>query len=322
MNISIAMVTYNGADYIEKQLDSILSQTLLPAEIVISDNGSTDGTLEILEQLVKKATIIKLIHCKKQGINNNFTHALGACCGDCIAFCDQDDIWQKEKLKWLSGAFDGSALLVYGKSILIDENDQILHTDTESYLGFGRYREGHQPFYFIFSNCISGHDLMISKQLLEQALPLSDTCMYDHWIALTASIRSKIVYVPEAITYHRIHSENSVNNAVKKRESKKRGPKLSKFARFNTQRKEVLSRLEKGLQEGDNLSAAEKQYLHYLLERNKELNAKFFDIQLFMALFRARTQLFHGNLARECRNRATGGRYFRLLDVLLRRGGT
>ncbi len=319
MNISIAMVTYNGEDYIEKQIDSILNQTLLPAEIVISDNGSTDHTLKIIEQIVRQTKIIRLIHCKKQGINYNFTHALAACRGDYIAFCDQDDIWQKDKLKRLSGALIEPVLLAYGKSVLIGENDQILDSDTESYLGFERYRKGHQPFYFIFSNCVSGHNLIISKKLLEWAMPLSDTCMYDHWIALTASVRSKIAYVPKAITYHRIHGANSVNNAVKKRESKKRGPKLSKFARFNTQRQGVLLRLEKGLQEGNNLSTTEKQYLLYLLERIKELNVKFFDIQLFMALFRARNQLFHGNPARECRNRATGGRYFRLLDVLLRR---
>lgn len=154
MNVSVAMVTYNGVDYIEKQLDSILGQTLLPIEIVISDNGSTDGTLKLLEQRAAKNKTIKLIHCKQKGINHNFSHALAACCGDYIAFCDQDDIWQKNKLKQLSGACSGSALLAYGRSVLIGENDKILHTDTESYLGFERFREGYQPFYFFFSNCV------------------------------------------------------------------------------------------------------------------------------------------------------------------------
>ena len=96
MNISIVMATHNGRVHLEKQLQSLLAQTYLPQEIVISDDGSTDGTRELLSQYAGTHRHIHVLYAESQGINNNFQNGVSACKGEYIAFCDQDDVWEKD----------------------------------------------------------------------------------------------------------------------------------------------------------------------------------------------------------------------------------
>lgn len=316
MNISIALATHNGRDYIEKQLQSLLAQTLVPTEIIISDDGSTDGTRELLRLYSKKHDSVRILDSKEQGVNCNFQNAVSACTGDFIAFCDQDDIWSEDKISTLVSAFSEDILLAYGQSVLIDEVGQQLSIAAEDYLGYQRYRDGHQPYFFHFSNCISGHTMLVRRSLVEQALPFPENCMYDQWLALIAATRSDILHVPQAITYHRIHSSNSTNNREKNKEKKSRRIKPSKFARYQQRQAKDLLLLQKGLAEGNSLTIDECHYLRQLLNQTIFREHQFFNIRMFVLLFQKRQQLFHGKTVRECRNRAIGGRYFKLLDRL------
>ena len=103
--ISVAIATYNGEKYIEKQLRSVLTQTKRPDEIIISDDVSTDRTLEIIREICREEyeqdtpVNIKIIENEKnQGYIRNFRTALEACRGNVIFLCDQDDIWLPEKI--------------------------------------------------------------------------------------------------------------------------------------------------------------------------------------------------------------------------------
>lgn len=316
MHISIALATHNGRIHLEKQLQSLLQQTYPPREIIISDDGSTDGTLELLDKYCREHSLITVLHSEKKGINNNFENAAAHCGGEYIAFCDQDDIWADDKLAQLVSGFTERVLLTYGVSILIDENDRQLPVSAEEYLGFQNYRTGHLPFFFYFSNCISGHTMMVRKKLVECALPFPDTCMYDQWLALIASVKSEIIHVPEACTFHRIHSFNTINNQEKNRARKKRMEKPLKYEKFSKHRAKHLVMLEKGLLESETLIPAEREDLSRLLHHIRTGDKKFFNIWLYLLLLRRRHQLFHGNQLRECRNRSLGGRYFKLLDLL------
>lgn len=96
------MATYNGAQYIKEQIDSLLHQTRMPDEIVIVDDCSTDDTVKIIRYFQNEFPFIKLIENKKNvGVNGNFVKALMHCNGDYIIFCDQDDIWKNEKVQVL-----------------------------------------------------------------------------------------------------------------------------------------------------------------------------------------------------------------------------
>ena len=98
--ISIAMATYNGSKYLREQLDSLAAQTLPPCELVVTDDGSTDDTLGILDRFRRRAPFPVHLHRNEQrlGYRDNFLKAAQLCSGELIAFCDQDDVWMPDKL--------------------------------------------------------------------------------------------------------------------------------------------------------------------------------------------------------------------------------
>lgn len=101
MRISVAMASYNGEPYIREQIDSILNQTVLPDEIVVSDDNSDDSTYSILEdyRAICKNVEIKLYKNPGKGISSNFENAIRNTTGDIVFLCDQDDLWMPDKVK-------------------------------------------------------------------------------------------------------------------------------------------------------------------------------------------------------------------------------
>ena len=124
MHVSIAMATYNGAQYIEEQLQSFAHQTLLPMEVVITDDGSTDATLDIAERFATTAPFAVHIHRNVQrlGYNRNFELTASKCKGDLIFFSDQDDVWFPDKLASVVSRFnaDERVMLVINGQIITD----------------------------------------------------------------------------------------------------------------------------------------------------------------------------------------------------------
>src|SRR5258708_2267565 len=120
--VSVVMATYNGASFIQDQLDSLAKQDLLPDELVISDDGSTDDTLDIVVAFAQQAPFPVHVHRNETrlGYRSNFMRAAGLARSDLIAFCDQDDIWDPRKLKICAAAFDDpEVLLVYHNARIV-----------------------------------------------------------------------------------------------------------------------------------------------------------------------------------------------------------
>lgn len=101
MQVSIAMATYNGARYLEEQLASFVAQARLPDELVVSDDGSVDATLDILQQFAERSPFPVRIHRNHEslGYARNFNKALLHCSGDLILLSDQDDYWLPDKIR-------------------------------------------------------------------------------------------------------------------------------------------------------------------------------------------------------------------------------
>ena len=99
-SISIALATYNGSRYIREQLDSIALQTRLPDELIISDDASTDDTLDIARDFARHVPFPVKIYKNQErlGSTRNFEIAILYCSGNLISLCDQDDIWYPNKL--------------------------------------------------------------------------------------------------------------------------------------------------------------------------------------------------------------------------------
>jgi glycosyltransferase involved in cell wall biosynthesis len=100
ISVSVALATFNGEKYLQQQLDSLAAQSELPAELVVGDDGSTDRTVEILEDFATRAPFPVRIerNATNLGYEENFLRIASRCHSDWIAFCDQDDFWLESKL--------------------------------------------------------------------------------------------------------------------------------------------------------------------------------------------------------------------------------
>jgi len=103
MRVSVAMATYNGADYIQEQLDSILKQTRAIDEVIICDDCSKDSTVEIIKHFIHQNQLQDKwkieVNKENLGFGSNFIEAIKKTNGDIIFFCDQDDIWIPDRIQ-------------------------------------------------------------------------------------------------------------------------------------------------------------------------------------------------------------------------------
>ena len=123
--ISIALATYNGGAFLQEQLDSLASQALLPFELVVSDDGSDDQTIDIVLNFSRTSPFpVKLVRNRDRlGYGLNFLNAASMCQGTHIAFCDQDDVWLPHKILRLNAAFQkGSFDLVAHSAKVVDRH--------------------------------------------------------------------------------------------------------------------------------------------------------------------------------------------------------
>jgi len=127
MDISVALTTYNGGKYLQEQLDSLAAQTLLPAELVVGDDDSSDDTVQILEAFGKTAPFPVRItrNPARLGYRANFLATVQRCGGALISFCDQDDVWHPDNLARAAVAFDDPDVL------LAFHNSRIVTADRE-----------------------------------------------------------------------------------------------------------------------------------------------------------------------------------------------
>jgi glycosyltransferase involved in cell wall biosynthesis len=216
--VSIALATFNGEKYLEKQLESLIEQDYPNFEIVVSDDGSADTTPEILERYALRDRRVRLLPPHENvGIVQNFARCFAACRGDLVSPCDQDDVWYPSKTRRLVEAM-GDALLVYCNSQLVDDNGRpIGHTlaDTLNMV------EGNDPRPFLFSNSVLGHAMMFRKHILRNHGGLTQV-PHDWWLAFVASNLGHITYLDEVLVDYRRHDasitkEASTNNTSSQR---------------------------------------------------------------------------------------------------------
>src|SRR6185436_8451912 len=125
MKISVAMCTYNGADFLPEQLESILAQSRMPDQIVVCDDGSTDETRALLQRFEKESRDVILLRVNKKNLGSvkNFEQAIHLCNGDVIGLSDQDDVWRPDKLQLIEQGFRKSSIgLVFSDAGIVDEN--------------------------------------------------------------------------------------------------------------------------------------------------------------------------------------------------------
>lgn len=206
--ISIVMATYNGEQFLKAQLDSILAQTHPADEIVIVDDYSSDNTRLILQSYTQKHSHIRLYqNDHNQGVVATFERALSLATGDYIALSDQDDIWHENKLAIMLEHI-GDYWLLHSDARVISADGRLL---APSYFALSKDPSLDLFQDYLLSNNVTGCCTMISRQLLEQALPFpKDIYMHDYYLALMAAYYHKIAYLPRALIDYRQHGANAV----------------------------------------------------------------------------------------------------------------
>jgi glycosyltransferase involved in cell wall biosynthesis len=221
--VSIAMATYNGAKYIQEQIDSILNQTIQDFELVICDDCSKDETLELLKEYASKDQRIRVYENEcNLGFKRNFEKAVALCKGEYIALSDQDDIWMPNHLELLLGAMKNKVLSC-GNSLLVNGKGESMGMTWREQVAFASVPEtdlGKAMSILLFRNPYQGAAMMIKKELLEFALPIPKSMKYhDTWFAIIACFNGGIsCFDTPILKYRRI--EESVTGLRKTRISR------------------------------------------------------------------------------------------------------
>jgi glycosyltransferase involved in cell wall biosynthesis len=204
-SLSVVMCTYNGAAFVEAQVQSILAQQYPFEELVIVDDASTDGCYALLQQLASTDTRIKLYQNPTNiGYNANFEKAVRLSVGDYIAFADQDDIWEKEKLALMMATIQPSTALIYCDSVRFSDAPPIHPKPNKK----NRRIEGQDPMLLAMFNTVSGHASIMRRTALMPILPFPKDIYYDWWMAMHATLAGGIQFVPFIGVYQRMHTQN------------------------------------------------------------------------------------------------------------------
>ena len=223
VKISVVVCTYNGERFLAEQLQSILDQTHPPDDVIVSDDGSSDSTLDIVAEFssrdsgAKKPQWTVQSRRKPLGVTGNFASALTKARGEFVALADQDDVWEPTRLEQGLAQFRDDALLVHCDATLIDEAGQ----PTGALMSALRLTSGERRSLLagngldalLRRNLITGATTMIRASLLKQALPIPEGWVHDEWLALVAAVQGGVVFSEESLIRYRQHGGNEIGAA-------------------------------------------------------------------------------------------------------------
>lgn len=212
-SVSVCMATYNGMNHIENQINSILPQLYDSDELIISDDGSTDGTIEYITNLAEKDKRIKVIDGPHKGANCNFFSLINTADKDIIFLSDQDDVWALDKIEKVCDVFGSN------NDIMV-----VLHRDTIVYLDDNREISCNKLRHGVLKNIIkssySGHRMALRKEFRTKIMKNTDLCpAYDMYLGLLAEKYKCSAFLNENLDKHIMHGRNvtrplSIKNKV------------------------------------------------------------------------------------------------------------
>jgi hypothetical protein len=216
--VSVAMATYNGERHILEQLNSLATQTLRPFELVVTDDGSTDATIRIIEQFAASAPFPVRLYRNphRLGYADNFLQAAQLCSGEFVAFCDQDDLWLKDKLLRCLAPFEDAEVLISGHTARVWYGGDrfgpcvphfeayrivpVSHADPLRYqLGFATVIR--RSLLSIVNNKSRPVDM---HSVGTQPSPMA----HDQWVWFLAALFGKSAEIPETLCFYRQHANN------------------------------------------------------------------------------------------------------------------
>jgi len=208
IKISVAMTTYNGDKYLQPLLDSLFSQTVLPNEVIIVDDCSSDNTLKIINEYKCKYPIKCFVNEQNLGVNKNFEKSVSFCSGDYILLCDQDDVWLpnniETKINILESMPKDIPAFIGSPSILVNNNfDKIISFGT---------KKNTFDYLTVWFTPFQGATIAINRQLaslLGEWPNNFKTLPYDSFIRYVGVLTGNVCGIAEPLMYYRYHENNA-----------------------------------------------------------------------------------------------------------------
>lgn len=200
--VSVCMATYNGAKYIKEQILSILPQLGEEDELVISDDGSKDDTLSIIDSINDKRIKV-FLHKTNHGFTNNFENALVHAKGDYIFLSDQDDVWKDGKVSAVMSALQTYSLVIHDAE-LIDGEGKSLNKNYYSTL------HHHRGFLMnLWKTRWLGCCMAFRREVLDSCLPFpANIVAHDYWIGMLGMLKFRYCFMDDVLICYRRHGGN------------------------------------------------------------------------------------------------------------------
>ncbi len=219
-DLSIALCTCEGSFFLPAQLESLAGQSVLPGEVVVCDDASTDGSVDIVEEFAKKVPfqVQIVVNEARMGAVKNFEQAISLCKGKYIALCDQDDTWYENRLEMalqcmIEAEKDSGAktpVLVHSDLAVIDGSGKQV---APSYMKARRIKHKGDKVLnnLVAQNFVTGNTVLFNSALKKLALPIPDEAfMHDWWLALVAAAAGQIEFIEQPTVYYRQHQANVI----------------------------------------------------------------------------------------------------------------
>lgn len=212
--VSVVLAVCNGKKYLSEQIRSILDQTYHNLELIIADDVSSDGSLQIAEEFARMdPRVIIRKNEKNLGVTKNFLNALVLSRGELICFSDQDDIWEKEKLEVLTALIekDPRNMLACSDLALFDERMQATLPSFWAVAGI-RPPMGDIGELAFLRNLAPGCSMMFRREVRDCLLKLSDggPFMHDHLAFVVGAVLGRVVFTKKKLLRYRQHGANLI----------------------------------------------------------------------------------------------------------------
>lgn len=222
--VAVVMATYNGERYIAQQLESIINQTRKPEELIIIDDCSADNTVKIANRVLKKSNIPYriVVHDVNMGVARSFQNGVEASESDYIMFCDQDDVWSKNKILRTMNCFYNGVGMVVCNAIISDSELRSLGRTMFEFIRLNlkydnedkcRLNSDEAIKLLLKRNYATGMCMAVRREYAIDAFPYPETMTYDAWIAWNSALRGDIVFFDEILVKYRQHDRNVIGTA-------------------------------------------------------------------------------------------------------------
>jgi len=205
--VTVLLATFNGVKFLDQQLNSLTGQHEVEVEVYANDDGSTDGTVDLLEIWKETGLIKKISRSNQIGSSQAFLNLLKLCNEKSfVAFCDQDDVWEARKLiTQINQVTNDKPVAVASKRSYINVESHMIGISPN--LRFKPCFEN-----AMVENIAPGNTILINRKSVELINSFKSPRIfhYDSWIYLLVSAFGDVIHIQEPLTRYRIHSSNSV----------------------------------------------------------------------------------------------------------------